>query len=170
MATVKTGKVTHSWFMSNKNAKSRTPQVASVDHYIPAAAVTAYNAAADDAARLATALGAFLAAEQALTLGVEYKVNVGFEYVQNAAIPPAVSSFVYAFDKIGVSFTGDGEYYSSSIPARKNSVITLGTDGVTVDLGAGASDEVLAYVAAFNTLILTEELVQGTIANMYVRS
>lgn len=170
MATVKVGKVTHSWFMSNKNAKSKRPQIASVDHYIPAAAVTAYNAAADDAARAATSLGAFLAAENDLTKGVEYKVDVGFAYVQNAAIPPAVSEFVFAFDKVGVSFTADGEYYTSSIPARDDANITLSSDGVTIDLGAGASDEVLAYVAAFNTLILSEESVQGTIANMYIRS
>lgn len=170
MATVKVGKVTHSWFMSNKNPKSKRPQIASVDHYIPAAAVTAYNAAADDAARAATALGAFLAAENDLTKGVEYKVDVGFAYVQNAAIPPAVSAFVFAFDKVGVSFVGDGEYYTSSVPARDDANITLSSDGVTIDTGAGASDEVLAYIAAFNTLILTEEGVQGTIANMYIRS
>lgn len=170
MATVKVGKVTHSWFMSNKNPKSKRPQVASVDHYIPAAAVTAYNAAADDAARAATALGVFLAAENALTKGVEDKVDVGFSYVQNAAIPPAVSEFVFAFDKVGISFTADGEYYNSSIPARNDANITLSSDGVTVNLGAGASTEVTDYVAAFNTLILSEELVQGTIANMYIRS
>lgn len=170
MATVKVGKVTHSWFMSSKNAKSKRPQIASVDHYIPAAAVTAYNAAADDAARAATPLGQFLAAENDLTLGVEYKVDVGFAYVQNAAIPPAVSEFVFAFDKVGVSYTADGEYYTSSIPARNDANITLSSDGVTINTGAGASAEVTAYVAAFNTLILSEESVQGTVANMYIRS
>lgn len=170
MATVKTGTVTQSFFMSNKNDKSKRPQIASVSHSIPAAAVTAYNAAADDAARAATTLGVFLDAEAALSLGVRYKVDVGFAFVQNAAIPPAVSEFVFAFDKVGISFTADGEYYTSSIPARDDSVLTLSGDGITIDLGAGASDEVEAYVAAFNTLILSEELVQGTVANMYIRS
>lgn len=170
MATVKTGTVNQSFLMSNKNDKSKRPQVASVSHYIPAAAVTAYNAAADDAARLATSLGAFLAAEAALSLGVPVKVDVGFAYVDNAAIPPAVSEFVFAFDKVGISFQADGEYYTSSIPARNNDVITLGGDGITIDIGAGASDEVEAYVAAFNTLILSEELVQGTVVGMNIRS
>lgn len=170
MATVKVGTVTHSWLMSNKNAKSRRPQIASVNHYVPAAAVTAYNAAADDAARAATLIGALLAAENDLTKGVEYKVDVGFAYVQDAALPPAVSEFVFAFDKVGVSFAADGEYYTSSIPARNDANITLSSDGVTIDTGAGASDEVLAYVSAFNAVVLSEESVAGTIANMYIRS
>jgi len=156
--------------MSNKNDKSRRPQVASVDHYVPAAAVTAYNAAADDAARAATLIGALLTAENALTLGVEVSVSVGFAYVQDAALPPAVSEFVFAFDKIGVSFAADGEYYTSSIPARDNADITLSSDGITIDTGAGASPEVLAYIAAFNAVVLSEELIAGTIANMYIRS
>lgn len=170
MATIKVGTITQSFFMSNKNDKSKRPQIASVSHYVAAAAVTAYNAAADDAARAATAVGVFFDAEAALSLGVRYKTDVGFSYVDNAAIPPAVSEFVFAFDKVGISFTADGEYYTSSIPARDNADITLSGDGVTIDLGAGASAEVLAYVAAFNTTILSEELVQGTVANMYVRS
>lgn len=170
MATVKTGRVTHSWLMSNKNDKSRRPQVASVDHFVPAAAVTAYNAAADDAARAATLIGALLTAENDLTLGVEVSVSVGFAYVQDAALPPAVSEFVFAFDKVGVSFAADGEYYTSSIPARDNANITLSSDGITIDTGAGASAEVTAYIAAFNGVVLSEELVAGTIANMYIRS
>jgi len=170
LATVKTGRVTHSWLMSNKNDKSRRPQVASVDHFVPAAAVTAYNAAADDTARAATLIGALLTAENDLTLGVEVSVSVGFAYVQDAALPPAVSEFVFAFDKVGVSFAADGEYYTSSIPARDNSNITLSSDGITVDTGAGASAEVTAYIAAFNAVVLSEELIAGTVANMYIRS
>lgn len=172
MATVKTGKVTHSWLMSNKNDKSKRPQVASVDHYVTAAAVTAYNAAADDAARAATLIGALIAAENDLSLGVTIKVDVGFAYVDNAALPPTVSDFVYAFDKIGVSFAADGEYYVSSIPGRtKNgAVLTMSSDGITVDTGAGASDEVKAYIAAFNAVVLSEELVAGTVVGMNIRS
>lgn len=170
MATVKTGKVSASYLMSSKNPKSRSPQLATVEHFVPAAAVTAYNAAADDAARLATSLGTFLAAEEALTNGVLKKVDVGFAYVQDAVVPPAVSEGVFAFDKIGIQFTADGEFYTSSIPGRNMDAITLSGDGITIDLGAGASTEVTDYVAAFNTLILSEELVQGTVTNMYIRS
>jgi len=169
MATVKLGKVSHSWLMSNKNPKSSRPQVASIYHFVPAAAVTAYNAAADDAARALTLIGALLVAENALTIGVEYKVDVGFVYTQDAAIPPTAQEFVYAVNKIGVSYTADGEYYTSSIPARDEADIVMSNDGVTVDTGAGASAETTAYIAAFNAVVLSEEAVAATIANMYVR-
>lgn len=168
MATVKVGRVTTSYLMSNKNPKSRQPAVANVEHYVAAADVTAYNAAADDAARAATDLGVFLAAEAALTSGVVKKVDVGFAYIQDAAIPPTISQKVFAFDKIGVQFQADGEYYSSSIPGRKNSAITMGADGITIDLADGAAMQ--NYVAAFNTTILSEEGVQGTVTNAYIRS
>jgi len=172
MATVKTGKVTHSWLMSNKNDKSKRPQIASVDHYVTAAAVTAYNAAADDAARDATLIGALITAENALSLGVTIKVDVGFAYVVNAALPPSISTMAFAFDKVGVSFQADGEYYVSSIPARTKDgdVLTLASDGVSVLTGTGASAEVLAYVAAFNAVVLSEELVAGTVVGMNIRS
>lgn len=170
MATVKVGRVSHALLMSNKNDKSKRPQIATIEHYVTAAAVTAYNAAADDAARSATLIGALITAENDLSLGVHYSVTVGFSYVDNAAIPPAVSEFVFAFDKVGVSFAADGEYYVSSIPARNNANITLSGDGITIDLGAGASDQILAYVAAFNAVVLSEESVAGTVVGMNIRS
>jgi hypothetical protein len=170
MATVKVGKISHAYLMSNKNDKSKRPQLSTIEHYVTAAAVTAYNAAADDAARAATLIGALLVAENDLTLGVEYSVSVGFAYVQNAAIPPTVSEFVFAFDKIGVSFAADGEYYVSSIPARNNDNLIMSSDGITIDTGAGASDEVEAYIAAFNAVVLSEELVAGTVVGMNIRS
>lgn len=170
MAIVKTGVVSQTFLMSNKNPKSRRPQQATVTHYVAAADVTAYNAAADDAARAATDLGVFFAAEAALTKGVLLKRDVGFAYVENAATPPAVSAGAFAFDKFGVSFQADGEYYVSSIPARDLSKVVMSSDGVTVDTGAGASDETLDYIAAFNTTILSEESVQGTVVGMDVKS
>lgn len=170
MAIVKTGKISQSFLMSNKNAKSRRPVVATVEHYVAAADITAYNAAADDGARAATDIGLFFAAEAALSSGVVLKREVGFAYVENAAIPPTANAGVYPFDKFGVSFQADGEYYVSSIPGRNMDAVVIGSDGITIDTGAGASDETEAYVAAFNTTILSEELVQGTIVLMDVKS
>jgi len=170
MAIVKTGKVSQSFLMSNKNPKSRRPQVATVEHYVAAADVTTYNAAADDAARLATDLGIFFAAEAALTDGVVLKREVGFAYVENAAIPPTISAGVYPFDKFGISFQADGEYYVSSIPARNMDAVVIASDGITVETGAGASSETEDYIAAFNTTVLSEEGVQGTVVGISVRS
>jgi len=170
MATVKVGKVSHSLLMSNKNPKSKRPQVSTIEHYVPAAAVTAYNAVADDAARAATLIGALVTAEQNLSLGVTKSVSVGFDYVDNAALPPTVSEFAYAFDKVGTSFFADGEYYVSSIPARNDANITMSSDGITIDTGVGASAEVTAYIAAFNAVVLSEEGVAANIVSMNIRS
>lgn len=170
MAIVKTGVVSQTFLMSNKNPKSRRPQQATVTHYVAAADVTAYNAAADDAARAATDLGVFFAAEAALSTGVVLKRDVGFAYVDNAAIPPGANAGVFAFDKFGISYQADGEYYNSSIPARDLSKVVLGSDGITVITGSGASTETTDYIAAFNTVVLSEELVQGTVVGMDVKS
>lgn len=172
MAFVKTGKVTHSWFMSDKNSGKPTNKIASVDHYVSAAAVTAYNAAADQAARDATLIGVLVIAENDLTLGVTVAVNVGFAYVDSAAFPPSPGAFAYAFDKIGVSFRADGENYVSSIPARvkDNAIIGISGDGININLGAGVTDEIEAYVEAFNAVVLSEESAAVTISGMNVKS
>jgi hypothetical protein len=172
MATVKVGTVTHTWLMSNKDPRSKNtrPKSASVTHYVAAAAVTAYNAAADDAARDATLIGTLITKENALTKGVHYKVDVGFSYVDSAAIPPTVSDNAFAFDKFGISFSADGEYYVSSIPARLMTAVDMSSDGITVNTGTGATTETTGYIAAFNGVVLSEELVAATIVGMNVRS
>lgn len=171
MAFTKVGLVTHTWFMSNKNKKGPTKQTASVTHYVSANAVTAYNGAADQAARDATAIGQLIAAENALSLGVTVKVDVGFTYVDQAAVPPAVDVMAYAFDKIGVSFRADGENYVSSIPARvkDNAILGLSSDGVTINTSPGTT-EIQDYIAAFQAVVLSEESAVPTITLMDVKS
>jgi len=172
MATTKVGTVTHTWLMSNKDPRSKNtrPKTASVSHYVAAAAVTAYNAAADDAARAATLIGALIDAENALSKGVHVKVDVGFAYVDSAAIPPTVSEGAYPFDKFGISFAADGEYYVSSIPARLMTAVEMSSDGITVNTGTGATTETTDYISAFNGVVLSEELVAATLVGMNVRS
>lgn len=172
MATTKVGKVSHSWFFSEKNAGKPSNKIASVDHYVTAASVTAYNAAADDAARAATAIGLLLAAENVLTRAVSVSVNVGFTYVDSAAFPPAASAMVFPFDKIGVSFRADGENYVSSIPGRvtDNAIIGMSGDGININIGAGVTDEIEAYIEAFNAVVLSEEAAAVTISGMNVKS
>lgn len=170
MATVKTGLITQKWLMSNTNPKTKRQKVASVTNYVASAAVTAYNAAADDAARSATLIGALQDARNALSIGVPLGMNVGFAYVDNAAIPPAANEFVFPFDKFGVSFRADGENYVSSIPARDDANVVMSNDGVTVDLGAGATTETTDFVSAFNAVVLSEEGVAATIVQITIPS
>lgn len=173
MATIKTGKVSHTWYMSDKNPGKITNKTSTTEHYVSAAAVTAYNAAADDAARAATLIGDLITAENALSLGVTLKVEVGFSYVDTLAFPPGQEDFVYAFDKIGVSFRADGESYVSSIPGRvkDNAVIGISADGININTEPpAATTEVLAYISAFNSVVLSEEGAAVTIVGMNVRS
>lgn len=170
MATVKTGLLTQKWLMSNTNPKTKRQKVASVTNYVAAAAVTAYNAAADDAARAATLIGALITARNDLSIGVPLGADVGFAYVDNAAIPPTANEFVFPFDKFGISFRADGENYVSSIPARNDANVVMSGDGVTVDTGAGASDETNAFVAAFNAVVLSEEGAAVTVVQITIPS
>lgn len=170
MATVKKGLLTQKWLMSNTNPKTKRQKVASITNYVPAAAVTAYNGAADDAARAATLIGALVTARNDLSIGVPLGVDVGFQYVDDAAIPPTSNEFVFPFDKFGISFRADGENYVSSIPARNDANVVMSGDGVTVDVGAGASAETTAFIAAFNAVVLSEESAAVTITQITIPS
>ena len=120
MATVQENFIERSWFMSNTNPKTRRNKMATVRWRVPEVVVNNYLAAADDAARAATAAGLLIAAADALSLGVGVKVTVGSAFVNNTAVPPDASDFVFPFDKFGISFRADGKNYVSSIPARND--------------------------------------------------
>lgn len=170
MATVQENFIERSWFMSNTNPKTRRQKLATVRWRVPEIVVTNYNAAADDAARAATAAGVLIAAADALSLGVGVKVTVGSAYVDNLAVPPEPSDFVFPFDKLGISYRADGENYVSSIPARDNSDITVGSDGISVILGTDGTAEVQAFVTAFESIVLSEENAAATITQITITS
>jgi hypothetical protein len=168
MATVIENFMQISYLMSNTNPKTHRQKISTIEWRIPKVAVTNYNAAADDAARAATAVGVLVAATDALTLGVRKSVVVGSRYVDSAALPPDPDQFVFPFDKFGIGFAADGENYVTSIPARKDSVVTIGDDGVTVTLADGG--EVEDWVTAFENLVLSEELAAVTVTRMTITS
>jgi len=168
MATVQENFIERSWFMSNTNPKTRRQKLATVRWRVPEIVVTNYNAAADDAARAATAAGVLIAAADALSLGVPVKVTVGSAYVDNLAVPPEPDDFVFPFDKFGISYRADGENYVSSIPARNDSSVTVGSDGVSVILGSGGTTEVQDFVTAFEAIVLSEENAAATITQITI--
>lgn len=171
MATVQENFIERSWFMSNTNPKTRRQKLATVRWRVPEVVVTNYNAAADDAARLATAAGQLVAAADALSLGVGVKVTAGSVYVDNAAVPPDADTFVFPFDKFGISFRADGENYVSSIPARKDSAVTMSADGISVIItDPGWSASVEAFVTAFEAIVLSEENAAATITQITITS
>lgn len=170
MATVQSNFLECSWFMSNTNPKTRRQKIATVRYRVQEVIVTNYLAAADDAARAATAAGLLVAAANALSIGVPVRVTVGADFVDNAAVPPVADDFVFPFDKLGISFRADGENYVSSIPARNNANVTLGSDGISVILGALGTAEVQDFVTQFESIVLSEELAATTITQITVTS
>jgi len=168
MATVQENFMSISYLMSNTNPKTKSKKISNIEWRVPEVVVTNYNAAADDAARAATAGGVLIAATDALSLGVRKSVTFGSRYVDNAAIPPAADEFVFPFDKFGIGFAADGENYVTSIPARKDSVVTMGEDGVSVTLADG--DVVEDWVNAFEAIVLSEELAAVTVTRMTITS
>jgi hypothetical protein len=170
MATVQENFIERAWFMSNTNPKTRRNKLATVRWRVPEIVVTNYLAAADDAARAATAAGLLIAAADALSIGVGVKVTVGSAFVDNLAVPPEADDFVFPFDKFGISYRADGENYVSSIPARNDSNVTVGSDGISVILGAGGTDEVQDFVTQFESIVLSEENAAATITQITITS
>jgi len=171
MATVQESFLERSWFMSNTNPKTRRQKLATVRWRVPEIVVTNYLAAADDAARAATAAGVLVAAADALSLGVGVKVTVGSAFVDNLAVPPDAGSFVFPFDKFGISFRADGENYVSSIPARKDSAVNMGADGISVIItDPGWSAAIEDFVTAFQSIVLSEEGAAATITQITITS
>jgi hypothetical protein len=171
MAFTKQGVLTMSFLMSNTNPKTKRQKLSDIAVRLPAVEITAYNAAADDAARAATIPGTLIEAYKDLTLGVLKKVTAGFTYVDPTAIPPASDAFVFPFDKIGISFQADGENYVASIPARKDSALSMGPDGVSILITDPSwSAEIETFVPIFNANVLSEEGAAVTITQMTIPS
>lgn len=171
MAFTKVGVLTLSFLMSNTNPKTKRQKLSDISYRLPSVEITAYNAAADDAARAATIPGTLIAAVNALTRGVLKKVTAGFVYVDPAAVPPAPDTFTFPFDKFGISFAADGENYVSSIPARDDAAVNIGPDGVSVlitDPAWSAATE--DFVTIFNDNVLSEEGAAVTITQMTIPS
>jgi len=171
MATVQESFLERSWFMSNTNPKTRRQKLATVRWRVPEIVVTNYLAAADDAARAATAAGLLVAAADALSLGVGVKVTVGSAFVDNLAVPPDADTFVFPFDKFGISYRADGENYVSSIPARKDSAVTMSSDGISVIITDPAwSAAVEEFITQFESIVLSEEGAAATITQITITS
>lgn len=166
MATQQENFMQISYLMSNTNPKTKRQKISSIEWRVPEVVVTNYNAAADDAARAATAAGVLIAATDALTLGVRKSVTFGSRYVDSAALPPSADSFVFPFDKFGIGFAADGENYVTSIPARDDSAIIIGDDGVSVTLADGGA--VAAWKTAFEAIVVSEELAAVTVTRMTI--
>lgn len=154
------------YMMSNTNPKSGQPQISTFSSRIKTVSATAYFAAADDAARAATTVGALITATNALTKGVPKSWGVGLAVVDLAAVPPSPGADAYAFDKFAVAILAAGENSQLTIPARKMSAVTIETNGIDVELADGAA--VADFVDALETVGVDEDLNIETVQRMFV--
>lgn len=159
MATIKKGKLDIALYMSNTNPKTRREKVSNITYFVKSTAVDAYNAAADDSARAATTVGELISAVEGLGQGVLKSVDVGYVYATGNT-PPDSGSFVFPFDKLLVQSQDvvNGKAVTSSIPARNNAHVTVGSDGVSVLIsGADETDEVSAFIIAYESIVLSND-------------
>jgi hypothetical protein len=171
MATIQSNFLEVSYLMSNTNPKTRRQKLATIRYNVPEVVVNNYLSAADDAARAATAAGLLIAAVDNLTLGVRKKVSVGAAFTDSAAVPPAVDVFAFPFDKFGVAYVASGDNFVSSIPARDDTAVNVGPDGVSVlitDPEWSAATE--AFIGAFENIVLSEDNNAATITQITIPS
>jgi len=142
-------------------------QISTVRVRVKTADAVAWLGAATPALRDATAVGLLLNAIAGLSSAVVNKKYVSLED-ESASLAPAQDDNVYNFDKLGSSFSGGIDNYSSSIPARKDTAYTVSTDGVTVILGALGTAEVQEYVTRFNASVLAKNGANATITRITV--
>jgi hypothetical protein len=166
MATKAEYRLNISYMMSNINPKSGKPAISTFSTRIKSVSAAAYFAAADDAARAATTVGALITATNALSKGIPQAWGVGLSVFDLAAVPPSAGADAYMFDKFAVALLAAGENSQLTIPARKMSAVTIETNGIDVELADGAA--VAAFVTALETVGVDEDLNAETVQRMFV--
>jgi hypothetical protein len=156
MAIVKRGRLNIAIYMSETNPKTKTNKVSNMELFVTSASVDAYNAAADDAARAATAMGELMVDIDNLTLGIMKEVQVGYAYEQNLA-PPVPTTFALDKDKFLVSSrdTTNNHPVKISIPARNDAAIVIESDGITIDITA---PDMSGFVTHYTAIALSNDL------------
>ncbi len=121
--------------------------------------------------RDATEVGVLIAAIGAVSNATRLYEEISHRSVNDAVDYPAASAEVYSFDKFGMLFSAGLDNYQFTIPARKMSVVVPEADGLTIPIvGASATAEVLALVAAINDTVMAKNGGAATVTGMRVVS
>lgn len=162
MATVE------SYYLSMSFGDCRQKQ-SNVRYRLTTIAAQAWLNAADAAARAATTVGVLVTKVNALTDATLISWGVELESANDAAIYPVGDSGVYNFDKVSVQTKAGLKNYTSTIPARNDTAINVGADGVNVILtGAGASAAVTEFISAYEAVVLADNGLVPDITGMYI--
>lgn len=101
-------------------------------YYVKAIEAQAYFAAANLAARQASALGVFAAKVEAMSLMFPVSVSVSIEDVTDPVVIPAVD--VLRGNKLAFSMRSGGRGLTTTIPGRDPASYTQGANSLTVEL------------------------------------
>lgn len=130
-----------------------------VQFYVPEATAKLYFAAADKAARDATAIGTLFTDVMACMSGAEVQRKVWVEDLTSPVTNP--SDDVLRGNKIAVGYQAAGRNYTFTIPTRNPASYTQKTDSIEIDLAAAG--DFADFVTQFNAVCLS---VNGTAATV----
>ena len=115
-----------------------------------------------------TDVGQYFLSVEDLSAGTLIAKGVELKTEDDAADYPAPDAKIWAWDKISISFHAGFDNYTVTIPGRDNTQFTVGPDGATIDLTAGAV--VPDFVTRFNAVVYAKNNAAATLDSMYVSS
>lgn len=120
----------------------------------------------------ATEVGQLLLSIEDLSKGTLISKGIELKTLDDAADYPAPTAEVYAFDKLGVSFSAGFDNYQITIPARDEAKYVVGPDGLTVILteAGGGTAEVEQFVERFAAVCLGKNGSAATVSQIRVVS
>lgn len=123
----------NSWF-ATVTVKDGANRDSIISINVPAATAQAYLAAADDAARAASTVGALLTAAVAATGGAEVKRSVSIESITDPVTIPAEE--VLRGNKVVLGVASGGANFTMTLPCRDASKYTPKPDSIEIDIDA----------------------------------
>jgi len=156
--------------MSNDSPVSKQPRISVWRQRVKSVSAQAYIAAADDAARAATAIGVLFAAVDAMSNGT--KMNYGIHQIieDGSVAPPDPDAGIYAFDKFAYAYKASFDNYQGTIPGRNMGAVFLESDGVSIVIGSGAQTQTADFIAALEAVALGKNNATIDVQRMFVTS
>lgn len=112
--------------------------------------------AADNAARLATTLGAWLEdVSQHSACEILY-FGVSKRDVEDTITYPSDESNIFNFDQFGVSYSVNGRARQFTIPGRTDAAVNMASDGITVQDDTGGTQVTQDMVGGIASVLVSE--------------
>jgi len=133
--------------------------------YVPQAEAQSYNGAADDTARAATDIGAFVTAYMAMTEASLISVSVGKEVLTEPA-PSFPVKTILRGNKLQFSVRANGRNHVFNVPARD--AANYIQDAHSLDVSIVSPAAMTTFVSSYNALVLDADGNASTIRSSKV--